>query len=187
VSRTLISEFSWRYYWNPWWREKRTYFSPLSAAECHQILTDSVPRFRLGRGIKRTLFSPVDFTLLRVTTYHRGNGVRPVAYVKLREVPGRGTLVTVTVSSLYSTQAFWVVWIGFVVVFAALTAPSVSHHGAAGAIGPLLSAGFAVFAVLLNAYGRFLGRGDPAFLLGFLQEHVRLTEPPVGIELLVQP
>jgi hypothetical protein len=181
-----VSDVSRRYYWNPWWREKRTYFTPLSVAESRQILTDAIPRFRLGRGIRRTMFSPVDFTLLRVTTYHRGNGVRPVAYVKLGEVPGRGTLVTVTVTGLYSSQVFWVIWFGFLAVFALLTAPSVSHNGAAGLVGPLFFGAGAVLGLLLHAFGRFLGRGDPAFLLGFLQEHLQLTEPPAGIELLVQ-
>jgi hypothetical protein len=181
-----VADFSWKYFWNPWWRQTRTYFTPRSVAECRQILTDAVPRFRLGRGIRRTLFSPADFTLLRVTTYHRGNGVKPVAYVKLREVPGRGTLVTVTLTGLYSSQVFWVIWFGFLAVFAVLTAPSVPDNGTAGMIGPLFAAGLAVFGVLLNAFGRFLGRGDPAFLLGFLKEHLRLAEPPVGIELLAQ-
>jgi hypothetical protein len=182
-----VFDFSWKYFWNPWWRQKRTYFTPLSVAECRQILGDAIPRFRLGRGIRRTLFSPVDFTLLRVTTYHRGNGVKPVAYVKLREVPGRGTLVTVTLTGLYSSQVFWVICFAFLAVFTLVTAASVSDNGTAGLIGPLFFSAGAVFALLLNAFGRFLGRRDPAFLLGFLQEHLRLTEPPVGIELLVQP
>ncbi len=182
-----MSDFSWTYFWNPWWRQKRTYFTPLSVAECRQILSDAIPRFRLGRGIRRTLFSPVDFTLLRLTTYHRGNGVKPVAYVKLREVPGRGTLVAVTLTGLYSSQVFWVIWFGFLAALAVLTAPSVSHKGAAGLIGPLFFGAGAVFALLLNALGRFLGRRDPAFLVEFLQEHLRLTEPPAGIELLAQP
>ncbi len=179
-----MSDISWRYYWDPWWREMRTYFTPLSVAECRRILTESTTRF-LGRRVRRALFSPVDFTLSRVVWYR--NDLKPVAYIKLREVPGRGALVLVTLSGWRSGQVFWVVWFGFLAVFALISASDVVKEGATGLWGPLFGSGMAAFGLLLNAFGRFLGRSGPAFLLGFLQEHLRLTEPPGGIELLVQP
>ncbi len=178
-----MSDFSWQYFWNPWWRETRTYFTPLTVAECRKILTESTTRW-FGRPVGRALFSPADFTLHRVTVYK--NGLKPVAYLKLREVLGRGTLVPVTLSGWRSGQVFCVVWFGFLAVFALISASDVVKEGAAGLIGPLLCSGLAVFGLLLNALGRFVGRGDPAFLLGFLHERLRLTEPSVGIELLIQ-
>jgi len=82
---------------------------------------------------------------------------------------------------------FWVVWFGLLGLFAVLSAADLFKEGAAGLWGPLFCSGMAAFGLLLNAFGRLLGRSDPAFLLGFLHERLRLTEPPASIELLVQP
>lgn len=180
-----MSGFSWQYYWNPWWREKREYFTHLSVAECRQRLTESTTRWFWHREVRRALFSPADFTVSRVTWSR--NGLKPVAYVKLRDVRARGTLVTVTLAGSLSYRVFFVVWFTYFALVALRPATFGFTDAALGLIVPLVCGGAAAFGLITSAIGKKWARTDPAFLLGFLHDQLGLTKPPAGIELLAEP
>jgi hypothetical protein len=174
-TRTSRHGLGWQYYWNPWWREKRIYFTDQSVEDCRRLLNESTSRF-LGRRVRRTLYTPADFTLYRNAFYN--NGFRPYAYVIMREGLGRGTLVTVTVSTATFTRWFLVFWFGFIAVWTALALGSGLREGRLELAGLAIGAAFAVFMLLLNAFGRLVARGDQSFLEDFLREEIGLSDPP---------
>jgi hypothetical protein len=162
---------------NPWWSDKRTYFTGLNVEECRRAITERTSRFLTGR-VHRTFYSTADFTLYRARFFR--NGMRPFAYIRLREVLGRGTLVTVTMSAPQFARVFFGVWFGFLAFWAVLATflSAGQQHGDLTAIS--FAAGMALFGWLFTLFGRALASGDPAFLQSFLTAELGLTEPPPG-------
>ena len=167
----------WQYYLNPWWSDKHAYFTRLSVDECRRVINERTSRFLTGR-VHRTFYSTADFTLYRARFFR--NGMRPFAYIRLRQVLGRGTLVTVTMSAPQFARVFFAVWFGFLAFWAVLaTFPSAGEqHPDLTAIS--FAAGIALFGWLFTLFGRALATGDPAFLQSFLIGELGLTEPPPG-------
>lgn len=168
----------WQYFLNPWWRERRTYFSQLPVDDCRRRLSRSTTLF-LGRTVGRSAVSLADFTLHRVTFYANGN--KPYAYVSFTEAAIGGTLVKVSMSATLFGRVFFVLWFGFLLVFTLLGSSAVLQQGAEGLIFPLWGLGIAGAGLAFNAFGRMLAYGDPAFLLGFLQQELQLKPPPPGL------
>jgi hypothetical protein len=107
----------WQYYLNPWWREEHEYVTRLDGSECRRRLEASTTRF-LGRSVGRAWFSPVDFTLHRVTFYN--NGFKPFAYLTFDESQPQQTTVRLTFSGAWSAQVFFGFWYAFMAIFAAV-------------------------------------------------------------------
>jgi hypothetical protein len=162
---------------NPWWSDKRTYFTSLNVEECRRAITERTSRFLTGR-VHRTFYSTADFTLYRARFFR--NGMRPFAYIRLREVLGRGTLVTVTMSAPQFARVFFGVWFGFLAFWAVLATflGAGVRHADLTAIS--FAAGMALFGWLFTLFGRALAGGDPVFLQSFLTGELGLTEPPAG-------
>jgi len=127
--------------------------------------------------------SLADFTLHRVTFY--SNGMKPYAYVTLAEVPaggaGGGTLVKISMSATLAGRVFLGFWFGFIAVWTLLASTAVYQKGIDGLLFPLVGLGMAALGLLLNAFGRTLAHNDPAYLLEFLQQELRLTAPPAWV------
>jgi hypothetical protein len=132
----------WQFYVNPWWSDKRTYFTRLSVDECRRVINERTSRFLNGR-VHRTFYSPGDFTLYRARFFR--NGMRPLAYLRLREVPGRGTLVTVTISASGFARVFFGVWFGFLAVWALLATGLTAGQHEIDLSAGLFASGMALF------------------------------------------
>jgi hypothetical protein len=162
---------------NPWWRDKRTYFTKLGVDECRRVINERTSRFMTGQ-MRRTFYSPGDFTLYRARFFR--NGMRPLAYIGLREVLGRGTQVTVATSASGFARVFFGVWFGFLAVWALLATFLTTEQHQIDLTAGFFAAGMALFGWLFTLFGRLLASGDQAFLMRFLTEELRLTEPPPG-------
>ena len=169
------SALGWQYYFNPWWRERRTYFTRLRVDECRVRLRESTTHW-IGAKVRRSRLSLADFTLNRVTFY--GNGSKPFAYVRLHEAPIGGTLVQVTIGATQFGRIFFGFWFGFLALWT-LGATSASLRQGLASL-PVLSFGVGMVAIglLLNAFGRWLAHGDRDFLIGFLTNVLDLGQPP---------
>ena len=167
----------WQYYWNPWWREKHTYFTQLDIGECRRRLKENTTRF-LGALVGRGLLSHADFSLFRVGVMK--NSFKPYAHVKFREAQIGGTLVDVTLSSHGFVRGFMVLWLGFIAFWTVSVTIAGFRQPAPDLLSVLFGLGMAGFGLVLSAIGRSVGRGDPAFLLSFLDEQLGLTDPPPG-------
>ena len=171
------SEPGLQYYLNPWWREKHTYLTQLGIAECRRRLKESTTRF-LRALIGRGLWSHADFSLFRVGVMR--NSFKPYAHVKFRDAPSGGTVVEVTLSSHGFVLGFFVFWFGFLAFWTVSVTIATFRQPAPDFIGVMAGLGMAGFGLVLNAIGRTIGRGDPAYLLGFLHQQLDLTDPPAG-------
>jgi hypothetical protein len=167
----------WQYYLNPWWSEKRTYFTRLTVEECRRAISEATTRLMAGQ-VHRAFFSSADFTLYRASFFR--NGMRPFAYVGLREVLGRGTLVTVTMTASRFARVFFGVWFGFLAVWTLLAIVLTTGQHQPDLTAVPFAAGMALFGWLFTVLGRFLAGGDPASLTRFLTEDLGLIEPPPG-------
>lgn len=165
----------WQYFLNPWWRERRTYFTSLSVEDCRLRLVSSTTRF-LGRSIGRSTVSLADFTLHRVTFY--SNGGKPYAYVRLLPAPTGGTLVRVSMSASFFGMVFLGIWFGFMGIWTIAATGAFIQQGARGLFFPVFGLGMAAVGIIFNAATRLLAAGDPAYLIAFLQEELDLREPP---------
>jgi hypothetical protein len=172
---------TWQYYVNPWWRERRNFVTRLSRDECRHVLTETTTRF-LGRRVGRTVFSPADFTLRRLTFFR--NDMKPYAYVRLAGSTSGDTLVRVTLSGSLFFRYFQIVWYVLIALISIGTLASL-----AGQNRPAMTSDLAVYLAILAAFpfsltvfGRTLARGDRAFLLGFLTDELQLRQaPPASI------
>jgi hypothetical protein len=165
----------WQYFLNPWWRERRTYFTNLSVENCRQRLSESTTRF-LGRRVGRSTVSLADFTLHRMTFY--ANGGKPYAYVRLIALPTGGTLVRVSMSASLFGMVFLGIWFGFIGIWTIAAMGAFIQQGVRGLFFPVFGVGMAALGMVFNAATRLLAAGDPAFLLSFLREELDLREPP---------
>jgi Na+-transporting NADH:ubiquinone oxidoreductase subunit NqrB len=166
-----------QYYLNPWWSDRRVYFTRLSVDECRQVINQATTRF-MAAQVHRSFFSTADFTLYRASFFR--NGMRPFAYIRLREVLGQGTLVTVTLSTSRFARVFFGVWFGFLAVWAVLATLLTTGGQKADFTAVPFAVGMALFGWLFTLVGRVMASRDPAFLLRFLTEELSLTEPPPG-------
>jgi hypothetical protein len=168
----------WQYYLNPWWREEHEYVTRLDGSECRRRLEASTTRF-LGRSVGRAWFSPVDFTLHRVTFYN--NGFKPFAYLTFDESQPQQTTVRLTFSGAWSAQVFFGFWYAFMAIFAAVATVALATHArvsgdrSAFAVVPILL--IAPFA--LCAFGRAIASGDRDYLSRFLVDELELRQPPM--------
>lgn len=165
----------WQYYLNPWWRQHEQYVSPLTPAECRQVINASTAVF-LGRSVGRGLLSTADFTLHRISFVQ--NGFRPYAYVKLTERATGGTLVSVTLSASRPVQAFSVIWLGFVATVTILATIGEATQRSAWIEPAGFGGGMIAFFLTVNAIGRLAALRDSAFLRGFLGEELHLQASP---------
>ncbi|TMD94640.1 MAG: hypothetical protein E6I72_12395 [Chloroflexi bacterium] len=168
----------WQYYLNPWWREQRLYVTRLSKAECQRRLNEATTRF-LGRRVGRAWLSAADFTLHRVTFYN--NGFKPFVYVTLDDSMPPETAVRMTLSGSNSVRLFFVVWYGFLALFAAGVLISTPGRQPPSDLAfPLgIMALFLAWPVVLNAFGRAIAYGDRQFLTTFLVEELELKQSQV--------
>jgi hypothetical protein len=98
----------------------------------------------------------------------------------LREVLGRGTLVTVTMSAPQFARVFFGVWFGFLALWAVLVTFLGAGQQRVDLTAISFAAGMALFGWLFTLFGRALASGDPAFLQGFLTRELGLSDPPAG-------
>jgi hypothetical protein len=165
------------YYLNPWWSGRHVYFTRLSVNECRRVINEGTTRFTAAQ-VHRAFFSRPDFTLYRASFFR--NGMRPLAYIGLREVLGRGTLVSVRLSASRFARVFFGLWFGFLAFWTVLATIFSAGRGQLDFTALAFAAGMALFGWLFTLFGRVLASGDPAFLLRFLTEELGLAEPPTG-------
>lgn len=106
--------------------------------------------------------------------YH--NGFKPYARVRIRETPG-GSNVEVIVTSEELNQFGSTVWFGFFGLLILGSFVRLISHGSWQELYMALFGGAPLGAYLLMfAFGRWLARGDPKRLLGYIGGRLGITD-----------